>query len=1098
MNFNSIVAQYGASARTSLRGPGEREANLASPVENFLRAAGDVMGLRVATHAQVRELDGAVRPDIGVVVNGALAGHVELKAPGVSLDPSSYGKTTHNYRQWQKLRELPNLLHTNGVEWRLWHYGELVGTPTHVHARDLSTFAGDLTAPPSLEMALSTFLTWAPSPVTSISKLVSALAPLARMLREEIVDSLKAERRARQNGVGEYELPLSGLSKDWRKLLFPNANPREFADGFSQTVVFALLLAVSEGIDVTQTSLSEISRKLEARHGLMGMSLKLLTEHIHRTPAAQSVETIVRVLSAVDWKSIHGRSEREDLYLHLYEHFLGEYDPEKRKATGSYYTPVEIVDFMVRITDDALRDTLGRRTGLRDKSVVVIDSSMGTGTYPLSILRHVGQQAADQYGPGARPGEVTSMAERLFGIEVQSGPFAVAELRLSEAMKAQGAAMPANGLNMFVADTLEDPAASNDRDLSYTEQLIARQRIEANRLKRDLDVTVSIGNPPYREKSKGLGGWIESGLDPRTGEPPLAAFQVENNANHNQHLRNLYAYFWRWSTWKVFESTRKEFGSTDSEGIICYITATGYLNGEGFKGMREYLRRTCSHGWIINVSPEGRQPPARNAVFNIQTPVAVALFVRAAGTQEDQPAVVKYMDVHGTRGEKFRALMGIELEGEGWESTDTSWQSPFSPVQSADWSTYPRIGDVFPWVAPGVSANRTWVYSPQEETLENRLRELVNERDPQVKSELFSPSFHANLDKPKKPLPGDDVERETSVPFREVQMITDPKIVRVGYRSLDRQYLIADSRLLHSPSSLWAGRIKGQVFAAEMHTEHPGQGPGLSFSAFVPDKHYFNNRGGGGRALPMLHPDGSVNLSPNLAEVISELHGESIDASDVFYYVAGIVSHSGYVRLFSENLKTPGLRVPFTADPSLWSRAVSLGRDVVWLQTFGERSTHSSGAENVFEAGFETPVFEAAVGEALPSELVYDAQSRSLHLGEGIWSGVSQECRSFMIGGRRVLDSWFAYRRMDPAGKRSSPLNDILPQRWDPAWSIELTELLAIITLLIEMEVPQQSLLTEVLAGRTLSRSELESSGVSWPISPVGRGDRAPRCSGAS
>lgn len=1092
-NFQSMVADFGASAKTSMRGPGEPEAQLTSSVEQFMRAAGDVMGLRVTTHAQVRELAGAVRPDIGVMVNGALTGHVELKAPGTSLDPATYGKSTHNFRQWQKLRELPNLLHTNGIEWRLWRYGELVESPTHVHAKSLTTYSGVLTAPPSLEVTLSSFLAWAPSPITSISKLVGALAPLARMLREEIVDALTEERRARARGASEYDLPLSGLSKDWRKLLFPNANSAEFADGFSQTVVFALLLAVSEGIDVTQTTLAEIARKLEAKHGLMGMSLKLLTEHIHRTTAANSVETIVRVLSAVDWEAIQGRSAKEDLYLHLYEHFLGEYDPAKRKATGSYYTPIEIVDFMVRITDDALKQVFQREAGLCDESVTVIDSSMGTGTYPLSILRYAGEQAAKQYGPGARAGAVTSMAERLYGIEIQSGPFAVAELRLTEAMKAQGAALPVKGLNMYVADTLEDPALAAARELSYTEQLIARQRIEANRIKRDLDVTVSIGNPPYREKSKGLGGWIESGVDPRTGESPLAAFQVEGNANHNQHLRNLYAYFWRWSTWKVFESIRNGVSPDGGEGIICYITATGYLNGEGFKGMREYLRRTCSHGWIINVSPEGRQPPSKNAVFNIQTPVAIGLFVRSADTRKDQPAEVKYMDVFGTRDEKFSALTDIQLQGEDWELTDTDWRSPFSPVQSSRWSAFPRIGELFPWVAPGVSANRTWVYSPQESTLEDRLRELVNEKDPKRKADLFSPSFHANLDKPKKPLPGVDVEINTQLPFRDVPIVTDPKIVRVGYRSLDRQYIIADSRLLHSPSSLWAGRFKGQVFATEMHTEHPGDGPGLSFSALLPDKHYFNNRGGGGRALPMRHPDGSVNVTPRLVDALSGHYNELVDAEDVFYYAAGVVAHSGYVETFSDDLKTPGMRIPITADVDLWRKAVGLGRDVVWLQTYGESSRHSSGAKNVLDTGAAIPVFESAVGEEHPADLVFDRVSSSLHVGRGCWSGVSQKCRNFAIGGRNVLDSWFGYRRRDPAGKRSSALNEILPARWDPRWSIELTELLAVISQLIEMEDPQQSLLEEVLGASKLGRSDLEGAGVSWPVSPAGKGDRAPR-----
>lgn len=552
----------------------------------------------------------------------------------LNVYPETYGRTTHNYRQWQRLKELPNLLHTNGIEWRLWRYGELVLPPAHVHARDLKK-AKDLTAPPGLRNLINAYFRWAPTPIVSVGRLVETLAPLARMLREEVAEALRQERRDKKGGKPDHLLPLLGLSRDWRKLLFPAARDEEFADGFAQSVVFALLLAVTEGIDLRTTTLHEISQRLEDRHSLMGMALNLLTEHIHRTSVGLAIDIVVRVLSAAKWDLITSPNKKEDVYLHLYEHFLAVYDPEKRKKTGSYYTPVEVVDFMVRFTDDVLREKFDRRQGLRHPHVSVIDSSMGTGTFPISVLRFVGSAAEDEYGPGARPEAVSSMAARLYGIELQTGPFSVAELRLSEALKNEGAISPPDGLNVYVADTLEDPNSGSSRELSYTAQLIARQRQQANRVKRDTNIQVSIGNPPYREKSKGDGGWIENGVDPKTGKAPLDAFRTERNANHNQHLRNLYAFFWRWSTWKVFESTNDPDTIGGRDGIVCYITATGYINGPGFRGMREYLRRMCSHGWIINLTPEGRQPPPQNAVFNIQTPVAIALFARTSTVDEN-------------------------------------------------------------------------------------------------------------------------------------------------------------------------------------------------------------------------------------------------------------------------------------------------------------------------------------------------------------------------------------------------------------------------------------------------------------------------------
>src|SRR5699024_7402733 len=121
-----------------------------------------------------------------------------------------------------------------------------------------------------------------------------------------------------------------------------------------------------------------------------GRSLDLLTEHIEHSATATTIETITRALSATQWKRIE--QGRSDIYLHLYEHFLTLYDAQRREKTGSYYTPVEIVDGMVNLTDQALRGYLNRSEGLSDESVAVIDPAMGTGTYPLSVLREVEEQ----------------------------------------------------------------------------------------------------------------------------------------------------------------------------------------------------------------------------------------------------------------------------------------------------------------------------------------------------------------------------------------------------------------------------------------------------------------------------------------------------------------------------------------------------------------------------------------------------------------------------------------------------------------------------------------------------------------------------------
>lgn len=1091
--FSDLVANFGTAARQNLSGPGEREALLSRPVGNFIEQFGTLKGLKVIAHDEVAEQDGSVRPDFGVRVNQVLTGHIELKAPGVSLDPETYSPNTHNGKQWARLSKLPNLVHTNGKEWRLWRYGELIHEPVHVHAQSIASFKGRLTAPDRLELLLHDFLTWEPVAITSISRLVDTIAPLALLLREEVKLAILAEKRAVKAGAPREIQPFLGVARDWRKLLFPGATDEEFADGFAQTVVFSLVIALSDGISLEGNSLRQIAKELETHYGILGRSLDLLTEHIDNTPTSAAVEIIVRTLSKANWEYIS--TGGKDVYLHLYEHFLSAYDPEKRKKSGSYYTPVEVVDFMVRISDETIKRYLGKPSGLRDPSVSIIDPAMGTGTYPLSILRHVAESAKQQYGPGAASEAVANVADRLYGIELQSGPYSVAELRVSQAIKDAGAQISQNGLNLYVADTLEDPYSASEHQLSYTLQLIAQQRIKANLIKREKNIQVVIGNPPYKEKSKGLGGWIENGIDPATNVAPLEAFFTPQNANHNQHLRNLYVFFWRWATHKVFESTADENIKDGDSGLVCYITASGYLTGQGFKGMREYLRRKCSHGWIINVSPEGKRPPQKNAIFNIDTPVVIALFVRGNDTNSNEPAVIRYRDVHGTREQKFSELSDIQLDGEAWSLVRSAWEAPFTPGTEAQWDDLPSVNQLFPWVGPGVKANRKWIYSPSADILEQRVRDLVAETDTEVKLQKFQESFHATLDKGKKPLPGEDTEQDTYIPFKDVTWIENPKIVQVSYRSFDRQYIVADSRLIHSPSHpLWAGRIEGQIFGAEQHVHYPKAGPGMMFSALIPDMDYFNNRGG--RAVPYLHPDGSFNVARGMGRALSQLIGPEVQISDLFFYVAGITGHPGFVKHYEEELQTPGLRIPITKDVNLWNEAVAFGRHIVWLQTFGARGNNSEGHTDILTkiGDNDFPSYLESVKQ-MPEKVEYDHLSETLRIGGGIWGHVSREVRDYTVGGVNVIDSWVGYRQATPKGRKtqkSSQLEKYVQTQWPGEWSVEFTEVLTSLTKLVALESEQDDLLEQIVSSTCLTQQDFNDTGVIWPTTTADRRPREP------
>ena len=125
--------------------------------------------------------------------------------------------------------------------------------------------------------------------------------------------------------------------------------------------------------------------------------------------------------------------------------------------------------------------------------------------------------------------------------------------------------------------------------------------------------------------------------------------------------------------------------------------------------------------------------------------------------------------------------------------------------------------------------------------MEERWTELIEGNDLQVRAERFKETRDTTISKGKKPLPGTDTfqgSRESLNDQIARELIPDvPNIVPVGYRAFDRQYILADSRLIHMPSpQLWGYRVPEQIFIVEQHAHYPKVGPGLYFSSLIPDK----------------------------------------------------------------------------------------------------------------------------------------------------------------------------------------------------------------------------------------------------------------------
>ncbi|WP_207783547.1 type ISP restriction/modification enzyme [Methylosinus sp. RM1] len=362
-------------------------------------------------------------------------------------------------------------------------------------------------------------------------------------------------------------------------------------------------------------------------------------------------------------------------------------------------------------------------------------------------------------------------------------------------------------LRLFITDTLGDPYATQTQFSALT-QPIGESRRQANEIKRREKITVVIGNPPYKEKAKGRGGWIESGSDTNKELPaPLARWSPPTEwgaSAHAKHLKNLYVYFWRWATLKVFGSGwYAATGEPDEEraGIVCFITVAGFLNGPGLQKMRDDLRRDCSDIWVIDCSPEGHQPDVPTRIFQgVQQPVCIVLAVRPAGKDRTTPARVHFRALpEGKREAKFNALAGVMLACECWADGPNGWRDPFLPEAGGSWSAFAALHDLFEYNGSGVMPGRTWVIASDAGSLSDRWNTLINEKDPSRKELLFHPHESGDRTSTKgtrKGLSGHEARSESVAGDRKPVV----KPARYAFRTLDRQWIIPDTRLLNRPN----------------------------------------------------------------------------------------------------------------------------------------------------------------------------------------------------------------------------------------------------------------------------------------------------------
>ena len=310
-----------------------------------------------------------------------------------------------------------------------------------------------------------------------------------------------------------------------------------------------------------------------------------------------ALETLV---SAIEPDRIGASADRRgDPWLYFYEDFLEIYDPDERRQAGVYFTPTDIVGAMTAMTGHLLVNRFGRSLGFADSAVVTLDPAAGTGTFPLAVIDKAVERGLARRGEAGEEQAAVNLGRNLFAFELLPGPYSVAHLRLTQRLRRLSAERVAEA-RVILTDTLESPLDEpSAAELFGDAEVLAAEQERARTVKLDQRVTVVIGNPPYRRvardiRGRGSGGWVIDGVVPGRSDETQSLFddildvaREHTIFSHHASLYNLYVYFWRWAIWKAFEA------HGDGPGIVSFITASSWLHGPGFVGLRQLVRQTC-------------------------------------------------------------------------------------------------------------------------------------------------------------------------------------------------------------------------------------------------------------------------------------------------------------------------------------------------------------------------------------------------------------------------------------------------------------------------------------------------------------------------
>ena len=745
-------------------------------------------------------------------------------------------------------------------------------------------------------------------------------------------------------------------------------------------------------------------------------------------------------------RGVTSAAGKQQIVAELYERFLKRALPETADRLGIVYTPVPVVDYIIRSVEDALQAEFG--LSVSSEGVHIIDPFVGTGTFITRLLQSGLIQPEDlprKYAAELHANEIMPLAYYVAAINIEATYRDAADLSRYE---------PFPGI--VFTDTFQsyEPDGSLDAALFPTNS----ERIERQR---GLDIRVVLGNPPWSIGQSSENDANKNRVYPHLRQRIGDTYAKKSIARSQQSLYDTYIQAIRWASDQVQKS--------ETGGVVAFVTNGGFISSYSADGLRKTLAKEFHAVYCLDLRGDARTSGERRrreggGVFDYGSRAAVAILLLVKKPGDSPGATIHYRDIgdYLTRQQKLATLSRSRLAETDWQVITPNEYGDWINQRTADFNRlFPLYGEggIFTLNSLGIKTNRdAWLCNFSKATVAEKTASMIEFFNSQV------PTDNPDLD----PTKFSWTDSALAMARKGVQLKHDvSRIIPSVYRAFCRQNTYFDRSVVErvyrqeyiypragvdNIGILVSERDKSQLLSCLMTDILPNLSTLGTTSKYLPRYRFI--AAGNGDAIQQ--PDGTAELervsnisSDALAKFREHYAEDAISEDDLFYYVYGVLHHPGYRDTYADDLKLEPARIPLAATAADFRAFAAAGRELAELHINYETAEPYPLAETYAVGWAADDPAAYRVRKMAYGGAARNPDKSALRYNAGITlSGLPERAQQYRLGSRSALD-WLLDRYQVKTDGASGIVND--PNDWaaetgNPRYILDLVKRVATVS----------------------------------------------------